>query len=581
MKLRWISITTTIVLAACTSATESTELVSQTLTTLSVPPASTLPSPDTTAPAPTTTTTDPAPTVDPVQFDGIALPAVAGSHFSTAGACASCHTNMFDQSGKDVSIDSTWRSSMMANAARDPYWLATVQSETVANPGLAAVLEDKCSTCHMPMARTTDSFAAQRGAMFGDGYLSTGNEMHVLASDGVSCTVCHQIDPANLGTVESFSGGFLVDADTPQGERVTYGPFPASPQAVNIMQGVSGFIPKESSHIQESQVCGTCHTLYTPFVDSAGSVVGLFPEQTALLELEASNINRSCQDCHMPVLDGEVEISTIAGEPRADVNRHLFVGGNEYVLSILSVFGEEMGLTASSDQVLATRAAVTDQLTNDTATIGLSRVEVDDGELGVTVYLQNAAGHKLPTGYPSRRAWIHLSVLDRNGESVFESGAWRSDGEIIGNSNDEDASVFEPHYDTITRLDQVQIYETILLDTDGEVTTTLLRGASYVKDNRILPQGFDKLAVPADVGVFGAALDDPDFDGAGDEVTYQIEVDPDLGPFTVEAELLYQSISYRWADNLDPEGGSFISEFLDFYEAVPNIPSVIARTTSP
>lgn len=74
-----------------------------------------------------------------------------------------------------------------------------------------------------------------------------------------------------------------------------------------------------------------------------------------------------------------------------------------------------------------------------------------------------------------------------------------------------------------------------MLDTDGEVTTTRLRGASYVKDNRILPQGFDKLAVPADVGVFGAALDDPDFDGAGDEVTYQIEVDPDLGPFTVEA----------------------------------------------
>ena len=76
-------------------------------------------------------------------------------------------------------------------------------------------------------------------------------------------------------------------------------------------------------------------------------------------------------------------------------------------------------------------------------------------------------------------------------------------------------------------------------------------------------------------------MDDPNFDGAGDEVTYQIEVDPDLGPFTVEAELLYQSISYRWADNLDPEGGSFISGFLDFYEAVPNIPSVIARTTSP
>ncbi|MDF1596036.1 MAG: hypothetical protein P1T08_08065 [Acidimicrobiia bacterium] len=45
----------------------------------------------------------------------------------------------------------------------------------------------------------------------------------------------------------------------------------------------------------------------------------------------------------------------------------------------------------------------------------------------------------------------------------------------------------EPHYDTVADPGQVQIYETILLTTDREVTTTLLRGATYLKDNRLLP----------------------------------------------------------------------------------------------
>ena len=583
MRLRWSTIVMTFVLAACTTATDSTEVTDQTTVSIAIDTASTVPASTTTSTAvpDTTTTTEATLIVEPVPFDGLALPTTAGSHFSTSGACASCHTNMFDNSGDDVSIDSTWRSSMMANAARDPYWLATVQSEAAANPELAAVIEDKCSICHMPMARTTDAFSAQGGVMFGDGYLNSDNEMHVLATDGVSCTVCHQIDPANLGTVESFSGGFLIDPATSQGERVTYGPFPASRQAVEIMQGVSGFIPAEGRHIQESQVCGTCHTLYTPFVDSAGAVAGLFPEQTALLELEAGNVNRSCQSCHMPIIAGQVEVSTIAGEPRSDVNRHLFVGGNEYMMSVFSLFGEDLELTASSDQVMATRAGVRDQLSTDTATIALSAVDLEAHNLGVTVYVHNATGHKLPTGYPSRRVWIHLRVLDRNGDSVFESGAWQSNGAIVGNDNDTDPTRYEPHYDSITSADQVQVYETILANTDGDVTTTLLRGAEYAKDNRLLPQGFDKLAVPADIGVFGAALDDASFGGAGDEVAYRIEVDPNLGPFTIEAELLYQSVSYRWAENLDPDDGSFIEDFKGYYEAVPNVPSIIARTTSP
>jgi len=40
--------------------------------------------------------------------------------------------------------------------------------------------------------------------------------------------------------------------------------------------------------------------------------------------------------------------------------------------------------------------------------------------------------------------------------------------------------------------DEVQIYESIIADANSRVTTGLLTGVRYVKDNRLLPRGFDK-----------------------------------------------------------------------------------------
>ena len=106
--------------------------------------------------------------------------------------------------------------------------------------------------------------------------------------------------------------------------------------------------------------------------------------------------------------------------------------------------------------------------------------------------MRNLTGHKLPTAYPSRRAWLHFSVQDRDGHTVFESGALKPDGSIVGNDNDADASLFEPHYRQITEAGQVQIYESILKDEEGHVTTGLLAATGYLKDNRLIPTGFDK-----------------------------------------------------------------------------------------
>jgi hypothetical protein len=488
---------------------------------------------------------------------------------------------MADESGADVSIDTFWRSTMMANAARDPYWQASVRGEVLDNPDYQVVIEDKCATCHTPMARFTVAVSGGEGELLDAGFLDTAHEHHALAIDGVSCTLCHQIEEMGFGEPGSFSGGFVIDADLPVGERVNFGPFPVGRRQADVMQMTSGFIPVEGMHIKQAEQCATCHTLYTPYVDAEGQIAGEFPEQTPYLEWLNSDYQsaQTCQDCHMPVANGAVRLSTTGGPPRAPFAKHFFVGGNAYMLSVLSAFGAERQVTASGEHFGATVERVTEQLQSRTVSVEIQDVELSDTQLRAIVSVQSLVGHKFPTGFPARRAWLHLIVQDAGGEIVFESGAVNPNGSIVGNDNDTDLARYESHYQTIVSPDQVQIYETIMQNTEGEVTTGLLRAAAYAKDNRLLPSGFEKSAASDDIAVYGEAAEDEDFLGGGDRVAYRVGLDGAQGPFTVTVELLYQSVGYRWAQNLERHDALETVLFLSYYETVPNLPVVVASMT--
>jgi hypothetical protein len=168
-------------------------------------------------------------------------------------------------------------------------------------------------------------------------------------------------------------------------------------------------------------------------------------------------------------------------------------------------------------------------------------------------------------------------VQDAAGEVVFESGAANPDGSIVGNDNDADPLKYESHYQTITGPDQVQIYESIMRDSEGDVTTALLRGAGYLKDNRLLPSGFDKETALEDTAVRGQAIEDQDFVGGRDRVPHAIELGNAKGPFTVTVELLYQSVGYRWVQKMHRHEAPEPARFLNYYEAIPNLPVVVAR----
>jgi hypothetical protein len=521
------------------------------------------------------------------QTPAAAAPAAAahtGALFVTSDNCMACHNNLVTPLGEDVSIGSTWRSSMMANSGRDPYFQAGLRREVIDHPTAAAAIQDECAACHMPMLQRTAHAADGRADIFAQ--LPIGNhdsEEQAMAADGVSCTVCHQISNQKLGTRETFNGGFVMQPTPASGTRPIFGPFKIDRARTTIMRSVSGFEQSESAHIRESTVCSTCHTLYTQARGPDGRVIGELPEQMTFHEWEHSAVSteKSCQTCHMPPVSGSTRIASVMGDQREGLARHLFVGGNAFMLRILNRYRTELGVAAASSELEATARATLRQLETETAVVSIDRADRNGGSIAVEVAVSNLTGHKLPTGYPSRRAWLHLSVQDQQGRIVFESGAIDPTGRIRGNDNDADPARFERHYDEIRSADEVQIYESVMRTPAGMPTTGLLQAVGYAKDNRLLPRGFDKATAAPDIAVQGEAASDASFTEAGDRLRYVIDTGGvAAGPLQVDVELRYQSIGFRWAQNLRSYDAPEPRKFVSYFDALAAVSSTVLAHAS-
>jgi len=233
--------------------------------------------------------------------------------------------------------------------------------------------------------------------------------------------------------------------------------------------------------------------------------------------------------------------------------------------SLLHQHRNALGVQALPQEYAGAIARTRQHLQSQAATLSVRTQPVDSGRLEAVVSITNRTGHKLPTAYPSRRAWLHLRVTDRAGKAVFESGALEPSGAIHGNDNDANPTRFEPHYQTIRRESEVQIYEAILAAPDGRVTTGLLTASQYAKDNRLLPAGFDKATARAAIAVHGQATRDGSFVGGTDHVRYVIDVSKQRGPFRIAVELFYQPIGYRWSENLATPASREGARFLAYY----------------
>lgn len=428
------------------------------------------------------------------------------ARFLPAQACALCHTRIpnaggswRDESGW-VGPSHLWKNSMMAYAAQDPYWRAKVAFETALAPSESRSIEDKCLRCHAPADQYTKRATGEKLALTG---------LTDLGREGVSCTICHQIEARGLGLAGSFTGSFTLGTN----DRI-YGPF-ADPFTMPMLHH-TGFTATEAGHIRQAALCGTCHTVITHPRGGEGE----FVEQAPFLEWLASEYPQkgtTCQSCHMPALDSAQYIAHRPPggafpptSPRSPFARHHFAGGNALVPAVL----ERSEMESRARQQLG-RALKLDV-----------KARREKGAAIVEVVVTNLTGHKLPTAFPSRQMWIHLQARDSSGKVVFESGGW--DPATGGFANGPEPVVFEAEYS----------------DARGRPTVSLLEAARYRKDTRIPPAGFraDRLAEAGLRGFeIGPVAVPANINLQSGSATATFRVTSSL-PLEIEAEALFRTI---------------------------------------
>jgi hypothetical protein len=512
---------------------------------------------------------------------------------------------------KNVSPYGEWRWSMMGLAGRDPIFFAQLESETTrlanATSGITPkVLEHTCLNCHGAMGqkqftldhpgKNFDLQMVHKDNNFNDPMAKYG----ALARDGISCMICHQMkDNSNKKLIDIATGKFEV-AEIVNNQNQIYGP--REKPVEHIMTESLGMKPVHSTFIQKSRVCATCHNVHLPVVDPSGKIIKSGYEQSTYLEWDNSAFRdgqptqKSCQDCHMPTqyrgkqINGKIAnvedqdfpdyrpdfqshlkgifapVEKINVKVRENVRRHSLNGINVFALMMFDQFDDILGIRKTSYM-----SGINDGLqsairnNNHMAKTETAQVVFASAPTATATGIQtrikviNRAGHRFPSGVGFRRAFLEVKVTNSSGQLVWASGITNPAGVIVDRAGNvlptefrQDTGKYQPHHQVINNESQVQIYEEVVKGLDGKFTTSFLNLAHHEKDNRLLPQGWNKAGAPGfdaeQVKATQPTLgenQDPDFvDGSGsDTITYNMNIPGGAtAGLTVSAQLYYQSI---------------------------------------
>ena len=500
--------------------------------------------------------------------------------FLHPSACRGCHgydslhIANIDAQGNDVNLYDDWETSMMGLSGVDPLWKAKVSQEILTNPSHANDLQLLCTRCHAPMGHFTAMYHGQSSYTLDD----LANDS--LGQSGVACGGCHSIMNDSISGLE-FTGNLHYDTT-----HVEYGPFVNPTQGP--MQLYVGILPVYSTHMGRSQLCATCHTLISDVVDLNGVPTGnTFVEQATYHEWKNSiypSQDKVCQSCHMPQIEDPVKIAngyiSLAG--RTPFNLHEFAGANTFMLELMKNNKDSLGITASDRNFDSTLAATTRQLRTNTVDIQVDSISITADTAFFDVKLTNKAGHKFPSGYPARRAVLQFVVLKESGDTLFASGMFDATGEVVGLD-----APFEKHHDIIRQPNDVQVYEMVMGDVNGNVTTILERSNSKLKDNRLVPKGFTTSNLAYDTCfIAGEATNDLDFnkvsgvEGSGkDVVHYHVPLQGYIGRVKVFANVYYQSVPPAFLAEMRTQSSTHINRFLGMYDPADKKPFKVNADT--
>jgi len=502
----------------------------------------------------------------------------------------------------NLSIYGEWRYSMMGLAGRDPIFFAQLDTESTVHANLKdhptdapVFVQDRCLHCHGVMGQR--QYQLDTGERFPRSELQDPNSKYgALGRDGVSCTVCHRVAAEGLGTPESFSGDFKIG---PPGE--VYGPY--QDVATLPMKNALGVKPLDGQQIKDSQLCGSCHTVIIPVYNRQGERVmedgkpKFFDEQATFYEwLNSSLVNISCTECHMPTeYEGHPLAYKIANiedntfphfqfqAPDVDITlkvrdpypRHTLLGINVFALEMFGQFRTELGLydhdpylpgadldKVASGQETAIKSSLEIAKTTAEVSIVSATKNQADGTLHADVLVKNLTGHSLPSGVGFRRAFLNFQVLDSAGNILWASGNTSPQGVIVDGSGNPlkteffspDQQEFQPHFwagtpektgNPITREDQVQIYEELIRDPSGLLTTSFFSLDEKAKDNRLQPHGWSPTGPFAhETAPVGTGSDTDYQNGSGSNtVRYDVSLGAKVDNAAyVRATLYYQTI---------------------------------------
>src|SRR5260370_41129764 len=124
----------------------------------------------------------------------------------------------------------------------------------------------------------------------------------------------------------------------------------------------------------------------------------------------------------MPVGNEPVAVTSLYGQRRDGMHRHVFVGSNFVMEGMLQDHRDELATEALPAEMDAAMKRTTEFLKTQAAKVTIGHVDATANGLAVNVHVENLGGHKLPTAYPSRRPCVHAVVQGRSAPGGFESG---------------------------------------------------------------------------------------------------------------------------------------------------------------
>jgi hypothetical protein len=226
-----------------------------------------------------------------------------------------------------------------------------------------------------------------------------------LTSEGVTCSFCHSLTALDLSLQDS---------------RFTNDPTRLSVDGSD--NHIEGHHVENHELTTSSRFCAGCHEWVNP------KGLNLLTTYSEWRESPYAADGTTCQECHMP--EGPVEEGSGGGaKTMRSSNLHFQTGGHSQARLIAAA---ELEVEA----------------------------KIDGEEIVVEAVVTNRkAGHKLPTGIPTRKMKLHVDLFDREG-NILQA--------------------------------QEKVYGRIIADTDGvvleDVTDLFLLGARQVDDNRIAPR---------------------------------------------------------------------------------------------